>query len=42
MQNVDCCDPTLENSLFGAVKLLKNSDVAKFMYSGCVIGFDTK
>ena len=42
MQNVDSSDPTLENSLFGAVELVKNSDVAKFMYPGCDIGFDTK
>ena len=42
MQNVDSGDPTLENSLFAAVKLVKNSDVAKSMYPGCDIGFDTK
>ena len=41
MQNVDSGDPTLENSLFGAAKLV-NSDVAKSMYPGCDIGFDTK
>ena len=42
MQNVDSGDPTLENSLFGAAKLVKNSDVAKSMYPGRDIGFDTK
>ena len=32
--------PTLENSLFGAVKLVKNSDIDKHKYSGYCIGFD--
>ena len=35
-------DPTLRNSLFGAVKLVKNADIDKFKYSGCGIGFDMK
>ena len=32
--------PTLENCLFGAVKLTKNADIDKYGYSGCGIGFD--
>ena len=34
--------PTLKNSLFGAVKLIKNVDVDLYKYSGCGIGFDRK
>ena len=33
---------TLENCLFGAVKLTKNSDIDKYKYSGYGIGFDAK
>ena len=33
---------TLENSLFGAIKVTKNADVNKFKYSGYGIGFDGK
>ena len=32
--------PTLENCLFGSVKLTKNSDIDKYRYSRCDIGFD--
>ena len=35
-------DPTLENCLFGAVKLTKNSDIDKYKYSGYGIEFDAK
>ena len=34
--------PTLENCLFGSVKLTKNSDIDKYEYSGYGIGFDRK
>ena len=34
--------PTLENCLFGSVKLTKNSDIDKYRYSGYGIGFDRK
>ena len=33
-------DPTLKNYLFGAVTLIKITDVDKYGYSGYVIGFD--
>ena len=33
--------PTLENCLFGAVILTKNSDIDKYGYSGYGIGFDS-
>ena len=33
-------DFTLENCLFGAVKITKNADVDKYKYSGYGIGFD--
>ena len=32
--------PTLENCLFGSVKLTRNSDIDKYEYSGSGIGFD--
>ena len=35
-------DPTLENCLFGAIKITKNSDMNKFNHSGYGIGFDSK
>ena len=35
-------DFTLENCLFGAVKVTENADVNKFKYSGYGIGFDGK
>ena len=35
-------DPTLENYLFGAVKLTKNNDIEKYRYSGYGIGFDSE
>ena len=34
--------PTLENCLFGAVRLTKNADIDKYKYSGYGIGFDRK
>ena len=37
--NVSSC-PTLENCLFGAVKLTKNTDIDKYGYSNYGIGFD--
>ena len=33
---------TLQNALFGAVKLTKNADINKYRYSGYGIGFDGK
>ena len=33
---------TLENCLFGAVKLTKNVDIDKYKYSGYGIGFDSR
>ena len=33
---------TLENSLFGAINLTKNSDTDKYKYSGYGLGFDSK
>ena len=33
---------TLENCLFGAVKLTKNADISKYKYYGYGIGFDGK
>ena len=39
---VSSSDPTLRNSLFGAVKLVKNADIDKYKYSGYGIGFDIK
>ena len=35
-------NPTLEDSLFGAVKLTKSRDIDKYKYSGYGIGFDAK
>ena len=34
--------PTLENCLFGAVKLAKNPDIDNYKYSGYGIGFDRR
>ena len=34
--------PTLENCLFGEVKLTKNPDIDKYKYTGYGIGFNTK
>ena len=34
--------PTLENCLFGSVKLTKKSDIYKYKYSGHGIGFDRR
>ena len=40
-KNINISDyPTLENCLFGAVKLTKNADIDKYVYSGYGIGFD--
>ena len=35
-------DPTVRNSLFGAVRLTKNEDIDKYGYSGYGIGFDRR
>ena len=35
-------DPMLKNCLFGAVTLIKNTDIDKYGYSGYGIGFDRK
>ena len=32
--NLHNFDPTLENCLFGAIKLTKNADINKYIYSG--------
>ena len=40
--NTIISDPTLENCLFGAVTLTKNTDIDKYEYSGYEIGFDRK
>ena len=40
--NNDINYPTLENCLFGSVKLTKNADIDKNRYSGYGIGFDRK
>ena len=34
--------PTLQNCLYGAVKLTKNIDIGKYKYSGYGIGFDSR
>ena len=39
MEILDISDPTLGNSLFGAVKSVKNADIDKYKYSGYGIGF---
>ena len=40
--NLNNFDPALENCLFGAVKLTKNSNIDKYKYTGYGIGFDLK
>ena len=40
--NLNNFDPTLENCLFGAIKLTKNSDINKYIYSGYGLGFGSK
>ena len=40
--NITSSDPTLENCLFGAVTLTKNTDIDQYGYSGYGIGFDRK
>ena len=40
--HVDSSDSTLGNSLFDAVKIVKNADIDKYKYSGYGIGFDMK
>ena len=39
--NLNNFDPALENCLFGAVKLTKNSDIGKYKYTGYGIGLDS-
>ena len=34
--------PTIENCLFGSIKLTKNADIDKYGYSGYGTGFDRK
>ena len=40
--NLNSFDPTLQNCLFGAIKLTKNSDTDEYEYAGYGIGFDSK
>ena len=40
--NLKNFDPTLENCLFGAVKLTNNCDIDKYEYSGYGIEFDSR
>ena len=40
--NLNNFDPTLQNCLFGAIKLTKNNDIDKYKYFGYRIGFDSK
>ena len=40
--NTTSSDPTLENCLFGAVNLTKNTDIDEYKYSGYGIGFDRR
>ena len=40
--NLNNFDYTLQNTLFGAVKPTKNSDIDKYEYTGYGIGFDSK
>ena len=35
-------DPTVRNSLFGAVRLTKNANIDNYKYSGYEIGFDRR
>ena len=39
---IDSSDPTIGNSLFGAVKLVKNSNIDKYKYSEYGLWFDMK
>ena len=34
--------PTLENSLFGVVRLVKNDNIDRYKFSGYGIGFDRR
>ena len=40
--NSDNNDPTVKDSLFGAVTLTKNADIDKYQYSGYGIGFNRR
>ena len=40
--NLNNFDPTLQNCLFGVIKLTKNIDIDKYEYAGYRIGFDSK
>ena len=42
LHNLDSNYPTLENCLFGAVKLKKDTDIDEYKYSGYGIGFCRK
>ena len=39
--NLNNFEPILENCLFGAIKITKNSDIDKYKYSGYGLGFDS-
>ena len=38
--NLNNFNPILENCLFGAIKITKNSDIDKYKYGGYGFGFD--
>ena len=40
--NLNNFDPILENCLFGAINITRNSDIDKYKYSGYGLGFDSK
>ena len=40
--NLNNFDPGLQNCLFGAIKLTKNSDIDKYEYAGYGIGFNSR
>ena len=40
--NLKNFDPTLENGLFGAIKLTKNADIDKYEYAEYGTGIDSK
>ena len=42
LHNSDSNYPTLENDLFGAVKLTSGTDINNYKYFGYEIGFDRK
>ena len=40
--NLNNFDPALENCLFGAIKITKDSNIYKYKYSGYSVGFDSR